>query len=189
MAGAAVMGMAGEMLVTPFGALTAGFLAGLIPPLGFRFLTVSRLGTAEDTGPRSGDHPPPGEAALPTCCGTASPGKHPPSEPRLFLTFSPACPGLQAENPGHVWGSQRPRAAGDPGRLAGDAADGTGHRRCLRWQVRRAKIRGGGDATCHAGATTTPEMGDAPHTLCYSTPLSHITRSHEWEHPPPSLPG
>ncbi|NWS42950.1 RHBG protein, partial [Probosciger aterrimus] len=38
-AGAAVMGMAGEMLVTPFGALIAGFLAGLIPPLGFRFLT------------------------------------------------------------------------------------------------------------------------------------------------------
>ncbi|NXX21762.1 RHBG protein, partial [Podargus strigoides] len=39
LAGAAVMGMAGEMLVTPFGALIAGFLAGLIPPLGFRFLT------------------------------------------------------------------------------------------------------------------------------------------------------
>ncbi|XP_065516079.1 ammonium transporter Rh type B isoform X10 [Lathamus discolor] len=39
MAGAAVMGMAGEMLVTPFGALIAGVLAGLIPPLGFRFLT------------------------------------------------------------------------------------------------------------------------------------------------------
>ncbi|KFQ50256.1 Ammonium transporter Rh type B, partial [Nestor notabilis] len=39
LAGVAVMGMAGEMLVTPFGALIAGFLAGLIPPLGFRFLT------------------------------------------------------------------------------------------------------------------------------------------------------
>ncbi|KAM6309228.1 LOW QUALITY PROTEIN: ammonium transporter Rh type B [Podargus strigoides] len=39
LAGTAVMGMAGEMLVTPFGALIAGFLAGLIPPLGFRFLT------------------------------------------------------------------------------------------------------------------------------------------------------
>ncbi|XP_074895632.1 ammonium transporter Rh type B [Buteo buteo] len=38
LAGAAMMGMAGEMLVTPFGALVAGFLAGLIPPLGFRFL-------------------------------------------------------------------------------------------------------------------------------------------------------
>lgn len=62
-----MMGMAGEMLVTPFGALVAGFLAGLIPPLGFRFLMVSCLGTAEDTGPRSGDHLPLGEAALPTC--------------------------------------------------------------------------------------------------------------------------
>ncbi|NXP55991.1 RHBG protein, partial [Heliornis fulica] len=39
LAGVAMMGMAGEMLVTPFGALIAGFLAGLIPPLGFRFLT------------------------------------------------------------------------------------------------------------------------------------------------------
>ncbi|NWV45769.1 RHBGB protein, partial [Daphoenositta chrysoptera] len=39
LAGMAVMGMAGEMLVTPFGALIAGFLAGLITPLGFRFFT------------------------------------------------------------------------------------------------------------------------------------------------------
>ncbi|XP_009957076.1 PREDICTED: ammonium transporter Rh type B-like [Leptosomus discolor] len=39
LAGAAMIGMAGEMLVTPFGALIAGFLAGLIPPLGFSFLT------------------------------------------------------------------------------------------------------------------------------------------------------
>ncbi|NXE28673.1 RHBGB protein, partial [Ardeotis kori] len=38
LASTAMMGMAGEMLVTPFGALIAGFLAGLIPPLGFRFL-------------------------------------------------------------------------------------------------------------------------------------------------------
>ncbi|NXA76470.1 RHBGB protein, partial [Thryothorus ludovicianus] len=39
LAGLAVMGMPGEMLVTPFGALIAGFLAGLIFPLGFRFFT------------------------------------------------------------------------------------------------------------------------------------------------------
>ncbi|NXT55420.1 RHBGA protein, partial [Pluvianellus socialis] len=39
LAGIAMMGTAGEMLVTPFGALIAGFLSGLIPPLGFRFLT------------------------------------------------------------------------------------------------------------------------------------------------------
>lgn len=49
------MGMAGEMLVTPFGALIAGFLVGLMSPLGFRFFTVSHLGTAKDTDPRSGD--------------------------------------------------------------------------------------------------------------------------------------
>ncbi|NXH42148.1 RHBGB protein, partial [Dicaeum eximium] len=39
LAGMAVMGMAGEMLVTPFGALISGFLVGLISPLGFRFFT------------------------------------------------------------------------------------------------------------------------------------------------------
>ncbi|NXP20000.1 RHBGB protein, partial [Scytalopus superciliaris] len=39
LAGAAVMGMAGEMLVTPFGALIVGFLAGLISLLGFKFFT------------------------------------------------------------------------------------------------------------------------------------------------------
>ncbi|NXQ02309.1 RHBGB protein, partial [Vidua macroura] len=39
LAGMAMMGMAGEMLVTPFGALIAGFLVGLISLLGFRFFT------------------------------------------------------------------------------------------------------------------------------------------------------
>ncbi|NXQ12342.1 RHBG protein, partial [Peucedramus taeniatus] len=39
LAGMAMMGMAGEMLVTPFGALIAGFLVGLISPLGFKFFT------------------------------------------------------------------------------------------------------------------------------------------------------
>ncbi|NXM18117.1 RHBG protein, partial [Ploceus nigricollis] len=39
LAGMAVMGMAGEMLVTPFGALISGLLVGLISSLGFRFLT------------------------------------------------------------------------------------------------------------------------------------------------------
>ncbi|NXX76716.1 RHBGB protein, partial [Urocolius indicus] len=53
LAGTAMMGMAGEMLLTPFGALAAGFLAGLIPPLGFRFLTPvlsSRLKTWDTCG-------------------------------------------------------------------------------------------------------------------------------------------
>ncbi|XP_032938451.1 ammonium transporter Rh type B [Catharus ustulatus] len=53
LAGMAVMGMAGEMLVTPFGALIAGFLVGLISPLGFRFFTPvlhSRLKTQDMCG-------------------------------------------------------------------------------------------------------------------------------------------
>ncbi|NWJ09840.1 RHBG protein, partial [Crypturellus undulatus] len=37
-AGAVAMGMAGEMLLAPFGTLVAGFLAGLIPLLSSRFL-------------------------------------------------------------------------------------------------------------------------------------------------------
>lgn len=89
--------------------------------------------------------------------------------PGSSLTLSSARPALQAENPGHVWGPQHPRAAGDPGRLAGDAAFGTGHRRRLRWQVGRARLRGAGDSTHQAGATMTPEIGDAPRTPCYIT--------------------
>ncbi|NXL87653.1 RHBGB protein, partial [Alectura lathami] len=53
LAGAAVMGMAGEMLPTPFGALTAGFLASQISLLGSRFLTPilrSRLKTQDTCG-------------------------------------------------------------------------------------------------------------------------------------------
>ncbi|NXU38235.1 RHBGB protein, partial [Drymodes brunneopygia] len=56
LAGLAVMGMAGEMLVTPFGALIAGFLAGLISPLGFRFFTPvlhSRLKIQDTCGVHS----------------------------------------------------------------------------------------------------------------------------------------
>ncbi|XP_064899389.1 ammonium transporter Rh type B isoform X2 [Columba livia] len=100
LASTAVMGMPGEMLVTPFGALVAGFLAGLISLLGFRFLT-------------------------------------------FFPVLSAACPALQAENPGHMWGSQRPWAAGDPGRPAGDTAGGTGHCRCLQRQA-GARVPTGG---------------------------------------------
>lgn len=43
LASAAVMGMAGEMLSTPFGALTAGFLASQLSLLSSRFLSVSPL--------------------------------------------------------------------------------------------------------------------------------------------------
>ncbi|NXO25847.1 RHBGB protein, partial [Cisticola juncidis] len=39
LAGMAVMGMAGDMLVTPFGALITGFLVGLISSLGSKFFT------------------------------------------------------------------------------------------------------------------------------------------------------
>ncbi|NWX93105.1 RHBGB protein, partial [Nothoprocta pentlandii] len=42
-AGAVMMGMAGEMLLAPFGALVAGFLAGLIPPLSSRFFAPTLL--------------------------------------------------------------------------------------------------------------------------------------------------
>lgn len=34
------MGTSGEMMLTPFGALAAGFLAGALSTLGYQFLTV-----------------------------------------------------------------------------------------------------------------------------------------------------
>ncbi|XP_069846278.1 ammonium transporter Rh type B isoform X1 [Dipodomys merriami] len=39
LAGGVVVGTSGEMMLTPFGALTAGFLAGTISTLGYKFLT------------------------------------------------------------------------------------------------------------------------------------------------------
>ncbi|XP_065516070.1 ammonium transporter Rh type B isoform X2 [Lathamus discolor] len=139
MAGAAVMGMAGEMLVTPFGALIAGVLAGLIPPLGFRFLTVS----TEDTGARAGT-------------------QHPAAESRLFPVLSAALPAFQAPNPGHLWGSQRPWAARGAGCLAGHAAGSSGHCGCLRWQAgARVSAAGPGRPDPH-GAGSAPAQRPAP---------------------------
>ncbi|NXA43453.1 RHBGB protein, partial [Eudromia elegans] len=54
-AGAITMGMAGEMLLAPFGALVAGFLAGLIPPLSSRFL-VPVFGRRPGIGDACGVH-------------------------------------------------------------------------------------------------------------------------------------
>ncbi|XP_043357949.1 ammonium transporter Rh type B [Dermochelys coriacea] len=39
LAGGVVVGTSGEMMLTPFGAMIAGFLAGLVSTLGFKFLT------------------------------------------------------------------------------------------------------------------------------------------------------
>lgn len=40
LAGGVVVGTAGEMMLTPFGALAAGFLAGTVSTLGYKFFTV-----------------------------------------------------------------------------------------------------------------------------------------------------
>lgn len=39
LAGGVVVGTSGEMMLTPFGALAAGFLAGTVSTLGYKFLT------------------------------------------------------------------------------------------------------------------------------------------------------
>lgn len=44
LAGGVAVGTSGEMMLTPFGAMIAGFLAGFIATLGFKFLTVSPAG-------------------------------------------------------------------------------------------------------------------------------------------------
>lgn len=42
LAGGVAVGTAGEMMLTPFGSMIVGFLAGSISTLGFKFLTVNR---------------------------------------------------------------------------------------------------------------------------------------------------
>lgn len=57
LAGGVVVGTAGEMMLTPFGALAAGFLAGTVSTLGYKFFTVwtspGALGRARGTQPLS----------------------------------------------------------------------------------------------------------------------------------------
>lgn len=40
LAGGVIVGTSGEMMLTPFGALAAGFLAGTVSTLGYKFFTV-----------------------------------------------------------------------------------------------------------------------------------------------------
>lgn len=40
MAGGVAVGTAGEMMLTPFGSMIVGFLAGVISTLGFKYLSV-----------------------------------------------------------------------------------------------------------------------------------------------------
>lgn len=41
LAGGVAVGTAGEMMLTPFGSMIVGFLAGIISVLGYKYLTVS----------------------------------------------------------------------------------------------------------------------------------------------------
>lgn len=43
LAGGVAVGTAGEMMLTPYGSMIVGFLAGIISVLGFRFLSVWAL--------------------------------------------------------------------------------------------------------------------------------------------------
>lgn len=42
LAGGVAAGTAGEMMLTPFGSMIVGFLAGIISVLGFKYLTVRK---------------------------------------------------------------------------------------------------------------------------------------------------
>lgn len=71
LAGGVVVGTAGEMMLTPFGALAAGFLAGTVSTLGYKFFTVwtspGALGRARGTQPLSSPiSNSPGRGALKT---------------------------------------------------------------------------------------------------------------------------
>lgn len=62
LAGGVVVGTSAEMMLTPFGALAAGFLAGAISTLGYKFVTVRK-----PVGPEQGrvsSHPSSSPAGL-----------------------------------------------------------------------------------------------------------------------------
>jgi len=49
LAGGVAAGTAGEMMLTPYGSMIVGFLAGIVSVLGFKFLSVRT--------PAEGSHP------------------------------------------------------------------------------------------------------------------------------------
>lgn len=62
LAGGVVVGTSAEMMLTPFGALAAGFLAGAISTLGYKFITVHKpLGPEQG---RASSHPSSSPAGL-----------------------------------------------------------------------------------------------------------------------------
>ncbi|XP_057582640.1 ammonium transporter Rh type B isoform X3 [Hippopotamus amphibius kiboko] len=69
LAGGVVVGTSAEMMLTPFGALAAGFLAGAVSTLGYKFFTPRECVSAHSRGPAQcnvSGHPP----ALRTVCHT-----------------------------------------------------------------------------------------------------------------------
>ncbi|XP_069734901.1 ammonium transporter Rh type B isoform X2 [Phaenicophaeus curvirostris] len=91
-------------------------------------------------------------------------------DPTTCLQIPHAHLELQAENPGHVWGPQHPRAPGDPGLLAGDTAGRTSHCGCLRWQA---------GARVPAGGPGQPDT-QRPGVLPALRPARHAAARHAW---------
>lgn len=134
LAGGVIVGTSAEMAVTPFGALIAGCVAGLVATLGFRFLTVglpkclSQALPAAPSGLRKKPLLPKepirqqsaegemGRDRVPARQEGGSPPERPSSQhgqkascPKAQGPLSLPCtahPGCQAENPGHLRDTQ-----------------------------------------------------------------------------------
>lgn len=126
LAGGVVVGTASEMMLTPFGALAAGFLAGTVSTMGYKFFTVQ-------TPPRPGQKGVFG--GLPPPLQQARGGRG--TRDSLWVSCPPAHPGVKIQSSRHMWCPQPSWDAGGPGSPGGGPRGGAGHARSLRRWVSR----------------------------------------------------
>lgn len=125
LAGGVIVGTSAEMALTPFGALIAGCVAGLVATLGFKFLTVGQMpgpssaysplgspagalsskGADSAAEPRRGDGQGASQARRRASSQHGQEASYPKVQGLLSLSC-PAHPGCQAENPGYLWNTQ-----------------------------------------------------------------------------------
>lgn len=94
------MGTAAEMMLMPYGSLIVGFICGIVSTLGFVYLTVRVPGKGLGAG----------ESWVSVYLRSPKlwPPRTPASAAGLSRThlLSPAIPGVQPTDPGHVWHTQ-----------------------------------------------------------------------------------
>lgn len=124
LAGGVIVGTSAEMALTPFGALIAGCVAGLVATLGFKFLTVGQMpkpsfaysplgfpaGALSSKGADSAAEPRRGDGQGASQARRRASSQHGqeamPKVQGLLSLSCPAHPGCQAENPGFLRNTQ-----------------------------------------------------------------------------------